>query len=57
MGMVLMGDGRAEQRHHPIPQELIDRPFVPVHRVQDHLEGPVRDGVDFLRVEALGHRP
>ena len=56
MGVVLVGDRRPEERHDAVAKELIDRPFVAVHRVQDHLEGAIHDGVDFLRVEALGHR-
>ena len=56
LGVVLVRDRRAEERHHPVAEELVDRPLVAVDRAQDHLEGAVHDRVDVLGVELLGHR-
>ena len=53
MGMVFVRDRRAEQRHHAVAEELVDRAFVAVHLTEDDLEGAIHDGVDFLGVEAL----
>ena len=55
MGVVLVRDRRAEQRHHAVAQELVDRSLVAVHFGQDDFEGPIHDAVDVLGVEALGH--
>ena len=56
LGVTLVRDRRPEQRHHPVAEELVDRPFVVVHLVQDHLEGAVHDGVDVFGVELFRHR-
>ena len=56
LGVTLVRDRRPEQRHHPVAEELVDRPFVAVHLVQDHLEGAVHDGADVFGVELFRHR-
>jgi hypothetical protein len=55
-GMIFMGDWRSEQRHHAVPEELINRPLVAMDHGENHLEGAVHDGVDFLGIQALRHR-
>src|SRR6185295_16705993 len=54
--MVLVGDGRAEQRHDAVPQELVDGALVAVDGGQHDLEDAVHDAVDLFGVEPLGHR-
>ena len=54
-GMVLMGDGGAEQRHEAIAQELIDVAFVAMNGIDSELEEPVQNVVHGLRPELLGH--
>jgi len=54
LGVVLMGDRGPEERHDPIPKELIHRPLVAVDLGQHHLEGPAHEAMDVFRVEALG---
>jgi hypothetical protein len=50
--VVLVGDGRAEQRHDPVAQELVHRALVAVHLGQHELEGPAHELVHLLGVEA-----
>ncbi len=50
--VILVGDGRAEESHHAVAQELVDRPVVAMDRAQDQGEGPVHDAVHLLGVEA-----
>ena len=51
--VVLVGQGRSEQRHDPVAQHLADRPLIAMdgfhHPLQDRIENPAR----FLRV-AIG---
>ena len=54
--VVLVGDGRAEQRHDAVAEELVDRALVAVHLGQHELEGPAHQPVDLLGVEALRQR-
>src|SRR2546425_13027748 len=54
MGMILVGDWRAEERHHSVPKDLVDRAFVTVYALEEHLESAVHDGVDVLGVELFG---
>ena len=54
--MVLVGDGRAEQRHDVVTQELVHGALVAVHLGQHQLEGSAHEAVDFLGVEALRQR-
>ena len=51
LGMVLMGNRGAEERHDAVAQELVDRPFVAVHLTQHQLKGPVHELVDVFGVE------
>jgi hypothetical protein len=52
--VVLVRDRRPEERHDPIPEELIHRPLVAVDLRQHQLEGPVHHPVHVFRVEAFG---
>ena len=52
---VLVGDGGAEQRHHPVPGVLVDGALEAVDLRGDELEAPVDDPVHVLRIELLGH--
>ena len=56
LGVVLVGDWRAEERHHAVAEKLVDRTFVAVNGVQDHLEDAVHDPVHVFGIELLGHR-
>jgi hypothetical protein len=55
VGVVLVGDRRAEEGHDAVAEELVHRAFVAVDRVEDHLEGAVHDQVDVLGIEAFRH--
>jgi hypothetical protein len=50
-GVVLVGDGRTEQRHDPVTRELVDGAFPPVHGVQHALKGAVHDRVELLGIQ------
>ena len=52
-GVVLVGDGRAEQGHEAVAQELVDRPLVAVDLAQGQLEEPVQQEVHGLRSQPL----
>ena len=52
--VVLVRDGRPEQRHDAVAEELIDRALVAVHLGQHEVEGPAHEPVDFLGIEAGG---
>ena len=54
--VILVGDGRAEQRHDPVAEELVHGALVPVHLGQHQLEGAGHEGVDLLGIEARGDR-
>ena len=57
-GVVLVADGRAEQRHEAVPEELVDCALVAVDLRQHQLEGAVHQRVDVLGIEApivFGH--
>src|SRR2546428_457561 len=54
--MVLMCDGRPEERHDAVTEKLVDRAFVAVHLGQHEVEGSAHQAVDFLRVDTLGQR-
>ena len=51
--VVLVGDGRAEQRHDPVAEELVDGALVAVHLGEHQLEGAGHQAVDVLGIEAL----
>ena len=53
-GMVLVGDGRAEERHEAVAQELVHRAFVAVHLRQGELEEAAQEVVHQVGAEALG---
>jgi hypothetical protein len=43
--VILMGDRGAEERHHPVAEELVDGALVPMDGGEDDLERPIHDGV------------
>ena len=49
-GVVLVGQGRAEQRHDPVAQDLVDDTVVPVDRFHHQLEHRVQNLAGFFRV-------
>ncbi len=49
--MILMSDGRTEQRHNAIAHELIDGAFVSVNFIHEDTKTPVHDLMDLLRIE------
>ena len=54
LGMVLVGQGGAEEGHHPVAGELVDGALVAVDLGHQDLEAPVHDLVDLLGVQLLG---
>ena len=56
LSVVLVRDGGAEERHHAVAEELVDRSLVAVDGLQDDLEGLIHDRVDVFGIQALGHR-
>jgi hypothetical protein len=52
--MVLVSDGRAEERHDPVAEKLIDRSLVAMNLGQHRLEGSAHQTVNVLGVHALG---
>jgi hypothetical protein len=58
-GVVLVGDGSAEERHDAVAGELVDRPLEAVHPVGEDPHEPVHHRVPLLGVEVLLelHRP
>jgi hypothetical protein len=54
--VILVSDGRAEQCHDPVAEELVHGALVPVHLGQHQLEGAGHEGVDLLGIEARGDR-
>jgi len=53
-GMVLMGQGGAEEGHDPIAGELVDGPLVAMDLLHQDLEAAVHDLVDLLGIQLLG---
>src|SRR3989449_2193584 len=53
---VLVGDGRAEERHDAVARVLVDRALEPVDLRSDQLEAALDDAVHVLRIELLGER-
>ena len=51
MRVVLVGDRRAEERHHAVAEELVDGALVRVDGGEDDLEASVHDLVDVLGIE------
>ena len=56
LGVVLVGERRAEEGHDAIAGELVDRTLVAVDLGHEDLETAVQDLVDLLRVQLLGQR-
>ena len=56
LSVILVRDGRAEEGHDAVAEELVDRALVAVDLVQHQLEGPGHEAVDVLGVEPLGER-
>ena len=56
MGVILVRDRGAEERHHAVAQELVDRALVAVDDAEDHLEAAVHDLVDLFGIQARRHR-
>ena len=54
--VVLVRDGRAEQRHDAVAEELVDGALVAVDLGQHQLESAAHERMHFLRVEPLGQR-
>jgi hypothetical protein len=54
--MVLVSDGRAEQRHEAVTQELIHRALVAVHLGERPLEEPAEQHVHAVRAQPLRQR-
>src|SRR5262249_32900779 len=52
--VVLVGDGRPEERHDAVPGELLDCPLEAMDTLGEDLEEPVEQPVPFLGVEPLG---
>jgi hypothetical protein len=52
-GVILVGDGRPEDRHDPIAGELIDRPLETVHAVGEDLEEAVHDPIPLFWIDLL----
>ena len=52
--VVLVGDGRAEQRHDAVAGVLVHRAFEAVHAVGEDGEEAIEDAVPFLRIHLLG---
>ena len=53
LGVVLVRDRGAEDRHDPVAGELVDVPAEGLHRAGERGEHPVGDRADPLRVEVL----
>ncbi|MDX2489355.1 MAG: hypothetical protein QNK41_02690 [Desulfosarcina sp.] len=54
LGMVLMGQGSAEECHHTVPGELINGPFIFMDFLHQNLKAPIHDlmnrfGIQFFR--------
>jgi hypothetical protein len=55
-GGVLMGDGRTEEGHQPVAQEVAHRAFVTVHCFDHASNAALRERVHRLRIEPLAER-
>ena len=54
--MIFVSDGRPEERHDAVAEELVDRALVAMDLGQHQLEGASHEPVDVLRIQSLGHR-
>ena len=48
--MVLVGERRAEQRHDTVPEDLVHRPLVAVHRLHHPVQRRVQQRARLFRV-------
>jgi hypothetical protein len=55
-GVILVGDGRAEERHDPVAEELVDRALVAVHLGEHEIEGTPHQPVDLFGIDPLRER-
>jgi len=53
-GVILVGDGRAEERHDAVAGVLVHGPLEAVHALGEELEEAVEDAVPLLGIELLG---
>jgi len=51
---ILQRQGRAEERHHPVAEELVDRSLVVVDLAEDQGEAAVHELVHHLGAHSLG---
>ena len=49
--MILVGDGRAEERHDPVARVLVHAPLEPVHAVGQDLEEAIENHVPLLGID------
>ena len=56
LGVIFVGDRRSEERHDPVPEELVDRALVPVDLGQHQLESPGHERMHVLRIQPLRQR-
>ena len=54
--VVLVSEGRAEQGHESIPEELVDRAFIAVHLGERQLEESVQEHVHRFGPDPRGQR-
>ncbi len=54
-GVVLVGEGRPEERHDAVAHHLVDRAFVAVDRFHHQLEHRLEDRVRLLRIPVGKH--
>ena len=54
LGVVLVGDRRAEQGDDGVAEDLVDPPAEAGHVVDEALEEPVDERLDLLRIHPLG---
>jgi hypothetical protein len=52
--VILVGDRSSEERHDPVPQELVHGSFVAMDLSHHQLEGAGHDRVDVLGIQVLG---
>ncbi len=54
--MILVRDRRAEERHDPVPEELVHRALVAMDFREHEVEGTLHEPVDLFGIEALRQR-
>jgi hypothetical protein len=53
LSVVLKGNRRPKERHHPVTRELIDGPLIQLDLLHEDLEAVLHDLVDFFGVSLL----